>query len=136
MQWTSANNAGFSDAPDGDFYLPIDPVPDRPNVEAQQRAPDSMLNFTRTLLHLRQSVPALSNIGGFRVVYAEPLKAPFVYQRSNGDQHVIVAVNPTAAQCEVSLAETNIVKPLLVQKARWTNGILQMDPMSFGIFLA
>jgi maltose alpha-D-glucosyltransferase/alpha-amylase len=135
MQWTTANNAGFSDAPDGDCYLPIDPDPDRPNVETQQRAPDSMLNFTRTLLHLRQSLPALSNVGGFRVMYAESLKAPFVYQRSSGDQQVIVAVNPTAAKCEVSLDETNMVKPLLVQRARWTKRTLQMDPVSFGIFL-
>jgi maltose alpha-D-glucosyltransferase/alpha-amylase len=135
MQWTSGNNAGFSDAPDGNLYLPIDPEPDRPNVATQEREPESMLNFTRKLLHLRQSLPALSNVGDFKVIHAEPLKAPFVYERSEGRQRVIVSVNPTAAGCEVSLPGVAIAKPVLTQRSRLTEGMLQMGPVSFGIFM-
>jgi maltose alpha-D-glucosyltransferase/alpha-amylase len=134
MQWTSGKNAGFSDAPDGDLYLPIDPDPDRPNVEAQERSPESMLNFTRKLLQLRRSVPALSNVSGFKVVHAEPFKTPFVYERTAGEQRVIVALNPSADATEVMLTGIGAMKPLLASKARWTNGVLKMDPVSFGIF--
>ncbi len=135
MQWTSGNNAGFSDAPDGDLYLPIDPDPNRPNVEDQEKAPGSMLNFTRKLLHLRQSLPALSNSGGFKVIYAEPLKVPFVYERFEGNQRAMIAVNPTAAGCEVSLPRIAAAKPVLAEGSRLRNEILQMDPVSFGIYL-
>jgi maltose alpha-D-glucosyltransferase/alpha-amylase len=133
MQWTSGINAGFSGAPAADLYLPIDPNPDRPNVEAQERAADSMLNFTRNLLHLRKSVAALSNVGGFRVIHAESLQTPFVYERSMGDQRVVVAINPAATRSEIRVPGVAL-KPLLIQSASLDNETLQMEPVSFGIF--
>ena len=56
MPWTSGLNAGFSTA---DPWLPITDDPGRLSVEAQQRAPGSMLALHRGLLALRRAEPAL-----------------------------------------------------------------------------
>lgn len=135
MQWSTARNAGFSEAPAGDLYLPIDPDPDRPTVEAQESTPDSMLNLTRKLLQLRRDIPALSNTGDFKVLYAERCKVPFVYERSLGRQRVIVAVNPSSKTSHVLLSGIKANVALLVQEAKLTGGILEMEPVSFGVFL-
>jgi len=134
MQWSAGENAGFSEAPAGDLYLPIDPDPGRPTVEAEEKEPDSMLNFTRKLIKLRHEVSALSNTGGFKVLYAENMKVPFVYERTHGRQRVIVAVNPRSTSSEVRLSVIGKSETLLAQGARMTGEMLQMEPVSFGIF--
>jgi maltose alpha-D-glucosyltransferase/alpha-amylase len=135
MQWSTGKNAGFSEAPAGDLYLPIDPDQERPNVETQEKEASSMLNFTRKLLQLRREIPALSNSGSFNARYAEAFKAPFVYERIREGQHVIVAINPTSASSETQLPGIGTVKALLAQGASMTNGMLRMEPVSFGIFV-
>jgi maltose alpha-D-glucosyltransferase/alpha-amylase len=136
MQWSDEANAGFSGAPKGDLYLPIDPNVNRPNVAAQQDAPDSILNFTRSLLRLRRERRPLANTGGFDVVHAQPGGVPFVYRRISADQQVLVAINPTASPCSVLLSSVTTAKPLLVQNAQLRAGMLEMGPISFGIFSA
>jgi maltose alpha-D-glucosyltransferase/alpha-amylase len=135
MQWSAATNAGFSEAPAGDLYLPIDPNPNRPTVEAQMSTPDSMLNFTRKLLRMRRDTPALSNTGYFTVLHAERHSVPFVYQRSLGTQRVIVAVNPSSKSIELQLSGIEATVPLLAQDAVMVEGMLRMGPVSFGVFL-
>lgn len=136
MQWSGGDNAGFSKVPSGNLYLPVDARSDRPNVASQESLPDSMLNFTRTLLKLRRERMPLANIGGFEVIHAESGCVPFVYARISGDQRVIVAINPTARSCSLSLSLPGTVTPLLTQSARLAEGTLEMGPISFGIFSA
>ena len=52
MQWSDGVNAGFSTGRSEDLYLPVDPSPDAPNVAAQERDPESLLNRLQRLLHL------------------------------------------------------------------------------------
>jgi maltose alpha-D-glucosyltransferase/alpha-amylase len=58
MQWTSDRNGGFSRADPQRLYLPPiqDPIYgfEAVNVEAQARAPSSLLNWTRRLLAVRE----------------------------------------------------------------------------------
>jgi maltose alpha-D-glucosyltransferase/alpha-amylase len=58
MQWTGDRNAGFSKAETAQLYLPlnVDPVYGYQalNVEAQQRVPNSLLNWTRRVLAVRK----------------------------------------------------------------------------------
>jgi maltose alpha-D-glucosyltransferase/alpha-amylase len=58
MQWTGDRNAGFSRAETAQLYLPlnVDPVYGYQalNVEAQQRVPNSLLNWTRRVLSVRK----------------------------------------------------------------------------------
>lgn len=134
MQWSNEDNAGFSNALSGDLYLPIDVNLRRPTVESQERNPDSMLNFTRKLIQMRHEVPALSNIGHLKILYAESMKVPFVYERSHGEQRILIAINPTLASPELHLNEIGKTTGLLTQGAQITNTALLMEPVSFGIF--
>jgi len=60
MQWSKERNAGSSTAPAEKPYLPIDPSESRPDVATEEKAPASLLNFTRALLKLRREHPALA----------------------------------------------------------------------------
>lgn len=134
MQWTSGENAGFSEAPSGDLYLPIDPAPKRPDVAAQETDPTSMLNFTRKLLKLRREYKALGNTGGFEVVHAQSGAVPFVYERFLADNRVLVAINPTGKSISLCLNSSKDCTPVFTQNASLESGILEMNPVSFGIF--
>jgi glycosidase len=103
MQWDASSNAGFSAAPADRLYLPIDGAADRPTVAAQEGDPHSTLNMVRTLIALRQAHPALQASGAFAEVVARAGEVPFVYERSNGRERILVAVNPAARPCEVRL---------------------------------
>ncbi len=58
MQWTGDRNAGFSRAETAQLYMPlnVDPVYGYQalNVEAQQRVPNSLLNWTKRLIIVRK----------------------------------------------------------------------------------
>ncbi len=59
MQWTAAENAGFS-PPGVGTWLPVNPnYAQGVNVASQLADPDSLLNFYRRLLHVRRRTPAL-----------------------------------------------------------------------------
>jgi hypothetical protein len=68
-------------------------------------------------------------------LYAESHRVPFVYQRSLGNQRVIVALNPSSKSKELQLSDIGATVPLLVQDAVLAEGMLRMEPVSFGVFL-
>ncbi|MBQ8456601.1 MAG: alpha-amylase [Prevotella sp.] len=103
MQWTGGKNLGFSSADASKLYLPVDPAPDAPNVEAQEKNPNSLLNKTRKLIALRHQEPALANYAEFVPIYPSadeqnpsPSVYPFVYARAAGKDVVLVMLNPKA----------------------------------------
>ncbi|NIW39114.1 MAG: maltose alpha-D-glucosyltransferase, partial [candidate division Zixibacteria bacterium] len=69
MQWSSEQNAGFSDAPANQFYAPV--IDDEQygyrtvNVELQKQDPDSLFFRIKHLLTVRKSHPAFGR-GTFR----------------------------------------------------------------------
>lgn len=100
MQWTAGKNLGFSEAAPEALYLPVDPAADAPNVEAQEKDADSLLNRVRRLIQLRKSEAALTAYAEFVPVYAKPDSYPFVYARANGDAAVLVILNPAERPAE------------------------------------
>ena len=107
MQWTAGKNLGFSSGDASKLYLPVDPSPDAPNVEAQEKNPNSLLNKTRQLIALRHSEPALANYAEFVPVYpkADEERAnvyPFVYARAAGKDVVLVMLNPKASASDAT----------------------------------
>jgi maltose alpha-D-glucosyltransferase/alpha-amylase len=68
MQWTPDRNAGFSRCDPGRIYLPVimDAVYgyQAVNVEAQSSAAQSLLNWTRRMIHVRREHPAFG-LGDF-----------------------------------------------------------------------
>ena len=99
MQWSSSPNLGFSSGDAAKLYLPVDPSPDAPNVEAQESDPQSLLNRTRRLIALHHSEPALANYAEFVPIYPNQEASspyPFVYVRAAGKDVVLVMLNPRA----------------------------------------
>ncbi|CAN5477591.1 alpha-amylase family glycosyl hydrolase [soil metagenome] len=119
MQWDGSAKAGFSEAGAESLYLPLDPDPQRPDVETQEGDPESLLNFVKRLVALRKEHPALGPDGEYRTLYAEKGSYPFAFERKAGGECFLVVVNPSAG--EVSYESTYARAkgdPLLVQKAK------------------
>jgi maltose alpha-D-glucosyltransferase/alpha-amylase len=111
MQWDGSPNAGFSNAPAEDLYLPIDGLPGRPDVALQQPDPASLLNTVRKLIELRKAHPALCASGLFEPVTAEAGQSLFVYRRTQDAEDLLVALNPASHPVEVRLP-AGLVKKL------------------------
>ncbi len=95
MQWKPGPNLGFSAADPAHLYRAVDPSSDAPTVEDAERDPHSLLQFVRALVALRRSEPALLAQADFRPLFAHKGLYPFVYLRSLGTAHVLVALNPS-----------------------------------------
>ncbi len=95
MQWDASANAGFSTASAEQLYLPIDPNPARPTVEAQRADSDSQLNYVRGLLALRAATPALGTAGNWRYVGNLDQPYPMLFVRETPEAKYLVALNPS-----------------------------------------
>ncbi len=114
MQWSNAENAGFSKAQPEYLYLPIDPSHDRPNVLQQENDPDSLLQRVRKLVAIRNVYSALQASANFDVLFAQPGKYPLVYKRSDDKATFIIAVNPSSHTVETRLPSISSVQPQTV----------------------
>ena len=108
MQWSSDRNGGFSRADPQRLYLPPiqDPVYgfEAINVEAQSRAPGSLLAWTRRLLAARRSSPAFGR-GRFALL-APGNRKVLAYLREHGDEVILCVANlaRSAQPVELDLA--------------------------------
>jgi maltose alpha-D-glucosyltransferase/alpha-amylase len=110
MQWAPGKNKGFSAADPEKLYLSVDTAKDAPNVEDQEKDPDSLLNRVRNLINLKKSEKALTAYAEFAPVYAKPNTYPFVYARANGDDMVLVMLNPSAKKANADFSINQIAK--------------------------
>ena len=94
MQWDNTPTAGFSTAAPENLYLPVFTDNGKLTVEAQEKDPNSVLNFTRQLIKLRHEHPMLANAGNWETISDSKKPYPWVYTRSNGTETYIVALNP------------------------------------------
>ena len=95
MQWTNGYNAGYSTCKPEDLYLPIDTDGGALTVETQEEDPNSLLNYTRQLLALRNSSKALGNDAKWELVSNVDQPYPMVYKRTDGNETYILALNPS-----------------------------------------
>jgi len=96
MQWSPGSNLGFSTAKPEQLYLPVDSAADAPNVETQENDPNSLLNRTRRLTHLKHTEPALAAYAEFVPLFAQPNAYPYVFARASGASVLLVAFNPSS----------------------------------------
>lgn len=134
MQWTSGKNKGFSDT-EGPLYLPVDTEEDASDVETQQNDPNSLLNVVKRFVHLRRTQEDFKADSDFTVLYAEPNRYPFVFQRGR----FVVAVNPSGkeASCDLSqsLEGATLVRAEKAHgEANLQDGRLTMSPVSLVVF--
>ena len=141
MQWDDSGSVGFSSAPREKFYLPPDPAEDRPDVASQEKDPDSLLNFIRKILALRQTCAAAGNAGDFRVLFSEPETYPVIYERRTAESGILVAVNPGGriAKAGFALSGPENFRAELVGGAVhfvYHNGITEMEmpPASYAVY--
>jgi alpha-glucosidase len=87
MQWNDRPFAGFSSV---NPWLPVNPDYIIRNVVTQQADPESLINFTKSLLHLRKEYPALRH-GDFVPLESGPGTLAFL--RSTPEQTMLVALN-------------------------------------------
>jgi alpha-glucosidase len=105
MQWDASPNAAFS-APDvKELWLPLASNYMEVNVVSQLEDSRSMLNYFRKLLAYRKATPALK-WGSYRSLdpgSAEAQANCFVFERQAGDQRLLVALNFSSQDQELSL---------------------------------
>ena len=130
MQWDGGPNAGFSDAPADRLYLPQDPDPGRPTVEAQRDDPGSVLNLVRRLIKLRRETPALGTGAETDVLTRD---YPFVYVR--GGTHLVV-VNPRREPARAEVAALSHARPAPIEVSGVTvaDGVVTAEGFGYGVF--
>ena len=138
MQWDRSLNAGFSTAESSRLYLPIDSNVARPNVLKEETDATSLLNFTRKLLKLRQSNPALGNTGGLEILYGKDKVYPLIYKRTNGVDSYIICINPKDKAVHIKLKNKFLLQPIIEQGVSINPNVktrrIFMDGVSFGIY--
>lgn len=100
MQWDSSTNAGFSSAPAEKLYIPLDPSPKRPTVQAQQQNKKSLYQEIQKLIKIRQEHDALQSRGEIEFIYAKKNEYPLAYVRSctgknQSGEKILVIINPS-----------------------------------------
>lgn len=139
MQWDASKNAGFSTADVNQLYLPQDPdLLNRPTVAKAEKDELSVLNFTKTLLKLRQSAKALNNAGDLEILLGKDKIYPFIYKRTNGLDSYVICLNPKNSGAHIQLKEKLMLKPILEQNmsidsTQLTRNVF-MEGVSFGIY--
>jgi maltose alpha-D-glucosyltransferase/alpha-amylase len=130
MQWSQGKNLGFSSAEQDALYLPVDPSPDAPTVEEQEKYPSSLLKTVRALLRLRRENPDLQSVANLEIIYAGRGKLPVVYKRGS----FYIAINPSGKPAEVPLKINNHKKIFALGGCELKNGLCRMGTQSFGIW--
>jgi alpha-glucosidase len=98
MQWNTGTHAGFTT---GKPWLPIPDSYRKSNVEAQLTDKNSILSFYKSLLTLRHKDAALLD-GKYVALNANDPNV-LAYVRSHGKKNVLVALNMSATEQNVSL---------------------------------
>jgi alpha-glucosidase len=90
MQWSAAENAGFSVA-GARTWLPLHADYPRRNVQTQRGDPHSLLQAYRRLIEIRRATPALTT--GMFLPLTYGTRYILAYLRQTSDQTVLVAMN-------------------------------------------
>lgn len=104
MQWDASESAGFSTARSDVLWLPVGHNRDGRNVAEQMENPNSLLQLTRKIIHLRQTNSALLH-GAYVPLSTDP--DVYVYGRQAENQRVIVALNFSGTQQVLAMPENS-----------------------------
>jgi maltose alpha-D-glucosyltransferase/alpha-amylase len=129
MQWSGGKNRGFSAAPADRLYLPVDPAPEAPTVEGQEKEAGSLLNRVKDLLRLRHGSPELQAGPNLEILHAQKGELPFIYRRGP----FVLALNPGGGAVRVPL---NLMgRPVYaIGNCGLEQGECRMEGQSFGIW--
>ena len=86
VQWDDSPNGGFTTSDKPWFY--VNPNYKQINVAAQEKDPDSLLNFYRKAIALRKKLSCVRD--GNYVEYRKGSRKLYMYSRQNGRQRILV----------------------------------------------
>lgn len=136
MQWDTGINAGFSSAAKEKLYLPQDENADRPNAKTQMEKEDSLWKEVQKLIGIRRQYKALQNYADIEFVYVEKDSYPLAYLRKEGEEKVLVVINPAAK--DASFSYDAKVKEVLFgygKEVTCTNGMVSVPGESAAYLL-
>lgn len=110
MPWINEAMGGFTSG--GHSWLPVEPIHRQLAVSEQTKVDESTLNFTRRLFAWRKEHPALQN-GDFEWLDSDP--ALLLFQRTNAQETITVAINMTANALPAKVAGNAISVPGFTQ---------------------
>ncbi|MCK6617912.1 MAG: alpha-glucosidase [Cyclobacteriaceae bacterium] len=102
VQWDDSDYAGFSSAKP---WMPINPNKAYVNIKSEEVNADSILNYFRSLVHLRKTMPVLIT-GNFELVNVNDYHL-FTYYRFTDEQRLFVALNFSEETLPFNLSEGN-----------------------------
>ncbi len=120
MQWDDSLHAGFTS---GTPWLPVHEDYQTMNAAAEDRDPDSVLNWYRKLAEIRQSTPVLSE-GDFAELLADS-ETMFAYCRTREDRKAVILTNFSSEPAEYDTALTAGMYVVLSNVSGHEEGILQ-----------
>lgn len=109
MQWDDSPNAGFSLAKP---WFAVNANYQQINVARQREEPDSVLNFYRALIHLRQQDP-LWVYGHYQLQLAAHPHI-YAYSRSRDERQVLVLCNLSAETQQIDAQDLSLEKRALL----------------------
>lgn len=116
MQWANTPNAGFSPA-SAQTWLPVNPnYTEGINISQQYTDPNSLLNFYRCLLALRQQTPALQS--GDYLPLLEHSRSVLAFLRRTEDQSILTVLNFTPHRRKACLPNLPVVRLLFSSEKR------------------
>lgn len=95
MLWDNTQNAGFSTASIDKLYIPQDPDPNRVTVEKSESDPNSLLNYVRSLIKLRDEHKAIGADADWKLLSSLEKPYPMVYERNLDGKKCLVVLNPS-----------------------------------------
>lgn len=126
MQWNEQKGRGFSDKKR--TYLPVSNKPFQ-SVEYQENDKNSILNTVKELIKIRKKYPALNVSSDQKFIETE---YPAIYERSNGDQTIIVLINPSDKEIKRTVSYSEVI---YTQNVEISNDELTLKNQSFAILL-
>ena len=106
----------------------MDPAPDAPTVEKEERNPESLLNTVKALLSLRHREGDLQADAAYETVCAEKDK-PFVYRRGE----MLLAVNPAGEAATAKLPAQGMTPVFTLGDAKVNGESLLLGAQSFAV---
>lgn len=136
MQWDDGVNAGFSSAASELLYIAMDPDKQRPNVAQQMTHEGSLWKEVQKLIAIRQAHTALQSEAPLKILYARENTYPFVYERKNSEEHIVVILNPSdrEVKCDIDLPEMGEVLYSNHGEAVCQDGVLEVPSASATIY--
>jgi len=131
MQWNESVNAGFSTATP---WLPVPPTYKKYNVTDEEKDPQSILEFYKSVLKLRHSNRAL--LDGSYVPINEDNTNVLSYLRIYKDEAVVVALNMSGTAQKVSFAQSkysSASKLIATEQSSSAGDVVTLAP--FGVFI-